>query len=132
MTEQVPARRVTRQRAAVAAVLADQAEFRSAQEVHEQLRSRGEPVGLSTVYRTLQTLADEGAVDVLRSAEGESVYRQCTGSHHHHLVCRGCGLTVEVEEPRVERWADEVASRHGFTSVTHTVEIFGLCPQCAE
>ncbi len=132
MTEPGPTRRVTRQRAAVAAVLADQAEFRSAQELHEQLRSRGEAVGLTTVYRTLQTLADEGAVDVLRSADGESAYRRCTESHHHHLVCRGCGLTVEVEEPNVERWADEVAGRHRFTAVTHTVEIFGLCPECAE
>jgi Fur family transcriptional regulator, ferric uptake regulator len=131
VTEPGAARRVTRQRAAVAAVLADQAEFRTAQELHEQLRSRGEPVGLTTVYRTLQTLADEGAVDVLRTADGEAAYRRCTESHHHHLVCRGCGHTVEVEEPKVERWADDVARRHGYTAVTHTVEIFGLCPACA-
>ena len=123
-------RRLTRQRAAVAAALADRAEFRSAQELHEQLRSRGEAVGLTTVYRTLQALADEGAVDVLRTADGESVYRRCTASHHHHLVCRACGRTVEVEGPQVERWADQVAQAHGFTAVSHTVEIFGNCPDC--
>jgi Fur family ferric uptake transcriptional regulator len=124
------ARRVTRQRTAVAAVLDEQAEFRSAQELYSQLRARGEAVGLTTVYRTLQALADEGAVDVLRGDDGEAVYRRCTQTHHHHLVCRGCGRTVEVEEPKVERWADEGAGRHGFTAVTHTVEVFGLCPTC--
>jgi Fur family ferric uptake transcriptional regulator len=124
------ARRVTKQRTAVAAVLDEQTEFRSAQELHSELRAQGEAVGLTTVYRTLQALADEGAVDVLRGDDGEAVYRRCTQTHHHHLVCRGCGRTVEIEEPKVELWADDVAGRHGFTSVTHTVEIFGLCPAC--
>jgi Fur family ferric uptake transcriptional regulator len=128
----VTGRRVTRQRAAVAAVLADQAEFRSAQELHDALKTRGEAVGLTTVYRTLQTLVDEGAVDVLRTADGESVYRRCTDTHHHHLVCRSCGRTIEVEGPQVERWADQVARENGFTSVIHTVEIIGLCPDCGE
>jgi Fur family transcriptional regulator, ferric uptake regulator len=124
-------RRVTKQRMAVAAVLADQAEFRSAQELHSELRARGEAVGLTTVYRALQALADEGAVDVLRGDDGEAVYRRCTQTHHHHLVCRGCGRTIEVEAPQIERWADDIAGQHGFTAVTHTVEIFGLCPSCA-
>jgi Fur family ferric uptake transcriptional regulator len=127
----VVGRRVTKQRTAVAAVLADQAEFRSAQELHSELRARGAAVGLTTVYRTLQALADEGAVDVLRGDDGEAVYRRCTQTHHHHLVCRGCGRTVEVEAPHIERWADELAGEHGFTAVTHTVEIFGVCPSCA-
>ena len=95
MTASSPGRRVTRQRAAVAAAL-----------------------------------ADEGAVDVLRTADGESAYRRCTDSHHHHLVCRSCGRTVEVEGPQVERWADQVATAHGFAEVSHTIEIFGRCRDC--
>jgi Fur family ferric uptake transcriptional regulator len=56
------------------------------------------------------------------------VYRRCTsGAHHHHLVCRECGRTVEVEGPAVERWADAVAAQHGFRDVSHTLEIFGTC-----
>jgi Fur family ferric uptake transcriptional regulator len=106
--------------------------FRSAQELHDLLRHRGDSVGLTTVYRTLQSLADAGEVDVLRTSEGESVYRRCSSEeHHHHLVCRGCGKAVEVEGPAVERWADAIAAEHGFVDVDHTVEIFGTCASCA-
>jgi Fur family ferric uptake transcriptional regulator len=83
------------------------------------------------VYRTLQALADAGEVDVLRADDGEAVYRRCSSGHHHHLVCRHCGRTVEVEGPAVERWADRVASEHGFVAVSHTIEVFGTCAACA-
>ena len=124
-------RRPTRQRAAVAAVLADVEEFRSAQELHAQLREAGEKVGLATVYRTLQAMAADGAIDMLRTDEGEAVYRACSTGHHHHLVCRGCGRTVEVEGPVVERWTHKISEEHGFTDISHTLEIFGTCADCA-
>ena len=125
--------RPTRQRVAVSTVLDDLDEFRSAQEIHAMLRARGERVGLATVYRTLQGLAQAAEVDVLRSADGEAVYRRCTsGEHHHHLVCRTCGRTVEVAGPAVERWAEKVAAEHGFAEVSHTLEVFGTCAACAQ
>ena len=123
--------RATRQRVAVSSILDEIDDFRSAQDIHAILRSRGDSVGLTTVYRTLQSLADAGKVDVLRTGEGESVYRRCSTSHHHHLVCRTCGRTVEVEGPAVERWAEKVGAEHGFVRVTHNVEVFGTCPDCA-
>ena len=124
--------RNTKQRSAVSAVLADAEGFNSAQDLHALLRERGERVGLTTVYRTLQSLADAGEVDVLRTSDGESVYRRCsTGEHHHHLVCRVCGKAVEVEGPAVEKWAEAIAAEHGYVSVAHTVEIFGTCAECA-
>lgn len=123
--------RATKQRSAISGLLDDTDEFRSAQELHEELRRRGEGIGLTTVYRTLQGLAEAGSVDVLRNDSGESVYRRCSSGHHHHLVCRSCGATVEVEGPAVERWAQAVAAEHGFTEVSHTVEVFGTCPTCA-
>ncbi|MFD3706092.1 Fur family transcriptional regulator [Nocardia sp. NPDC058658] len=122
--------RSTRQRSAISALLSDIDEFRSAQELHDELRKRGENIGLTTVYRTLQSLADASMVDVLRTDTGESVYRQCSSGHHHHLVCRQCGRTVEVEGPTVEAWAESIASDHGFTEVSHTLEIFGTCREC--
>ena len=125
--------RSTRQRAAVTALLEETNDFQSAQQLHDRLKHRGDSVGLTTVYRTLQSLADAGAVDVVRTDDGEAVYRRCSsGSHHHHLVCRGCGRTVEVEGPAVESWADRIAAEHGFTDVAHTLEIFGTCAQCAD
>lgn len=123
--------RHTRQRAAVSALLAEVAGFHSAQELHAMLRERGERVGLTTVYRTLQGLADSGEVDVMRLPGGEHRYRRCSEGHHHHLVCRSCGRAVEVEGPAVESWASRVASAHGYVDVSHTLEIFGTCPDCA-
>ncbi|MEU6237516.1 Fur family transcriptional regulator [Kitasatospora sp. NPDC047058] len=127
-----PRARSTRQRAAVSAALDEIEDFRSAQELHDMLKHRGDSVGLTTVYRTLQSLADAGEVDVLRTADGEAVYRRCSSGHHHHLVCRSCGATVEVEGPAVERWANSVAAEHGFSDIAHTLEIFGTCQECAK
>ena len=127
----LPGLRTTRQRTAVTRLLDDVDDFRSAQEIHEQLRRNGEGIGLTTVYRTLQTLADAGEIDMLRTDTGEAVYRRCSAHHHHHLVCRHCGRTVEVEGPTVELWAEKVAAEHGFTDISHTVEIFGTCSPCA-
>ena len=123
--------RTTRQRTAVMELLADVEEFRSAQELHELLRHKGASVGLTTVYRTLQALADAGEIDVMRPPGGEHLYRRCSSGHHHHLVCRVCGRTVEVAGPTVESWADRVAAEHGFADVSHTLEIFGTCTTCA-
>ena len=123
--------RLTRQRAAVSALLADVEGFHSAQELHAMLRDRGERVGLTTVYRTLQGLADSGEVDVMRPPGGEHLSRRCSQGHHHHLVCRACGRAVEVEGPAVESWASRVAAAHGYVEVSHTLEIFGTCPDCA-
>ena len=125
-----PRARSTRQRAAVSAALDEIQDFRSAQELHDLLKHKGDSVGLTTVYRTLQSLADAGEVDVLRTADGEAVYRRCSSGHHHHLVCRQCGRAVEVEGPAVESWADAVAAEHGFVDIAHTLEIFGTCTDC--
>jgi Fur family ferric uptake transcriptional regulator len=127
-----PAPRTTRQRRAVTAVLRDFDDFRSAQEIHDLLRRSDAKVGLTTVYRALQNLAETGEVDTLRTEEGEALYRRCSTTHHHHLVCRSCGRTVEVEGPAVETWADRVAAQHDFTDVSHTIEVFGVCAGCAE
>ena len=121
-------RRPTRQRAALAELMSETSEFLSAQDVHAKLQSRGDSVSLATVYRNLQAMAADGDVDALRTDDGESVFRSCaTQAHHHHLVCRECGRTVEVEGPAVETWAAEVARQHGFADVTHTIELFGTC-----
>jgi Fur family ferric uptake transcriptional regulator len=125
--------KATRQRAAISSALQDVGGFRTAQELHDYLLHGGGKVGLTTVYRTLQAMADSGDVDVLRNAEGEAIYRRCsTDNHHHHIVCRSCGHSVEIASSAVEEWAQDSAARHGFTSVTHTAEVYGLCRGCAK
>ncbi|MDR1513073.1 MAG: transcriptional repressor, partial [Propionibacteriaceae bacterium] len=89
--------------------------------------------GLATVYRTLQAMAEAGEVDTVRSDDGEMLFRQCgSHQHHHHLVCRNCGLSVELDGPTVERWAAKVAQDNGYSDVTHVVELFGLCADCSK
>lgn len=122
--------RSTRQRAAIADALAGTEDFCSAQELHEILKARGESIGLTTVYRNLQALSQAGQIDVLWDGSGETRYRHCSSGHHHHLVCRECGTTVEVQAEPVERWAAKIAAQHGFTDINHTVEVFGRCGDC--
>lgn len=123
------ARRPTRQRAALTEMLAQIPEFVSAQDLHTRLAAAGSSVGLATVYRNLQALADDGEVDVLRTDTGEALYRACrSATHHHHVVCRVCGRTVEVEgPPGLNTWSQRVSDEHGFREVTHTLEVFGVC-----
>jgi Fur family transcriptional regulator, ferric uptake regulator len=124
---------MTARRDTVRGALASSEGFRSAQDIYAALRADGTKIGLTTVYRALQALSEAGEIDVLRTDDGESVYRACrTGGHHHHLVCRVCGRTVEVAGPPVERWAEAVGAEHGFVDVTHTVEVFGTCADCAQ
>jgi Fur family transcriptional regulator, ferric uptake regulator len=123
--------RMTRQKRAVAAVLADTEEFSSAQELHARLRDQGQPVGLATVYSQLRALAEAGEVDSVRSASGETLYRRCgLASHHHHLVCRQCGQAVELDAPELEAWARKLGRRYGFSDLDHVLEITGICDRC--
>ncbi len=124
-------RRPTRQRLALREALGGIEEFCSAQEIHARLSDSGERVGLATVYRNLQAMAADGEIDMRRAEDGEASYRACSPAHHHHLVCRVCGRTVEVDAPAVERWAAAVSAEHGFTDVDHTVEVTGTCADCS-
>ncbi len=115
--------------------------FRTAQELYAELRDRGDRIGLTTVYRHLNLLAEQGRADVVHRADGESQFRLCgtpeqqtpagqpQEGHHHHVVCRDCGRSVEVSGPEVEAWAERVAQAAGYTEITHTLEVFGLCPE---
>jgi len=124
-------KRNTWQREAVKEALDTSENFVSAQALHSTLRESGSPIGLATVYRALADLASDGDADSLQQ-EGESLYRACTpNSHHHHLICRNCGLTVEIEADAVEEWAQSVAAQHGFTRANHVVDVFGLCAACS-
>ena len=128
----LPARRQTRQKDAVLHALGQSQGFVSAQQLHRQLTQHGSVIGLATVYRTLNTLVADGLADSLVGKEGESLFRDCSKDHHHHLICNGCGIAVEIEAEQAEAWAAKVAKDHGFTDVSHTIDIFGLCSACSK
>ncbi len=121
-------KRNTRQRTRVTAALNSSREFISAQNLHIMLGD--EAPSLATVYRTLQGLSEEGAVDSV-NRNGEFLYRLCGTSHHHHLVCVDCAATVELDGGEIEEWAARNASGHGFTMTTHIAEIYGRCAVCS-
>ncbi|MDQ3784663.1 MAG: transcriptional repressor [Actinomycetota bacterium] len=135
MEERLPLmqrQRLTRQRTALLQLLQEADSFLSAQEMYDALRNKGLKVGLTTVYRNLQMMADMKEVDVVRREDGESIFRICNaGDHHHHLVCRSCGFTVELANDQLENWARALAKKHRFSNVTHDLELFGLCRRCS-
>lgn len=125
--------RTTRQRSAIKELLKETNEFLSAQRIHDLLHDRGDTVGLATVYRNLQSMADAGMVDVLRPENSDlQLFRYCKhDGHHHHLFCRACGKTVEITIAPLEELTIDVAKRHSFTEVSHDLEIYGLCETCS-
>jgi Fur family ferric uptake transcriptional regulator len=124
--------RSTRQRVAILEALEAMDEFRSAQDIYLSLTKKKFKVGLATVYRTLQKMAEKEEIDSIRSADGETLYRHCgqADGHHHHLICRVCGLTITIEGPAIESWTEKVSKENGFREVSHQVDIFGLCKGC--
>ncbi|MCL2317222.1 MAG: transcriptional repressor [Actinomycetia bacterium] len=130
MTPSQTARRTTPQRDLVRTGLAETSGFVSAQDLHARLLAAGHRIGLATVYRALAWLAGRGEADTVRTSDGETAYRHCSPTHHHHLICRACGRTVEIAEDPIEAWAADVAARHGFRDIAHVIEIDGLCPDC--
>ena len=123
-------KRNTPQKQAVNLALSEAIGFVSAQQLHQRLKAHGSSIGLATVYRTLIDLAQTGEADSLQSKDGEVLYRACSTAHHHHLICRDCGLTLELEAKNLEKWADEVAADNGFSDPSHTIDIFGICSDC--
>jgi Fur family ferric uptake transcriptional regulator len=116
----------------VVTLLGEADRFHEAREIHAALRMGGERIGLATVHRVLQALADSGEVNVRRSPSGDSLYRLCGPDHHHHnLMCRSCGRVVEVTGPAVRTWTERVAAEYGYTDVGQSMEINGTCAECA-
>jgi len=129
MTSTDPIPRQTRQRASIRAYLKSAVGFQTAQQIHDGLRGEGTVVSLPTVYRTLSSMVEAGEVDVLVLDE-QAAYRCCSPQHHHHLVCRRCGCTIEVTATAVEQWAAALAQQYGFTEIDHLTEVTGVCPTC--
>jgi Fur family ferric uptake transcriptional regulator len=122
--------RVTRQRLLVLDSLEREPHDATAQQIHERLRAAGRPIGLATVYRTLRSLADAGAIDALDHHRGETCFRLCGEGHHHHLLCSECHRVVELTGCDLDGWLDDAAAKHGFVAREHRLEIVGVCAEC--
>ena len=123
-------KRNTWQKTAVLDELSNTEEFVSAQELHQKISQSGKKLGLTTVYRALTEMVEQGPADSLSLSDGEMRYRICTPEHHHHLICRVCGKTVEFDLPGFEELAESVATQNSFTELSHEIELFGICKDC--
>lgn len=120
----------TVQRQAIRQALAQASGFTSAKQLHQRLTSQGIHVGLATVYRQLNVLAQSGCADSILTAGGRMFHACSPGSRHYYLVCEICGRTEEIEPPAKE-WIDAITSAHGYAAVRLVLDIFGRCPSHA-
>ncbi len=103
----------------------------TAAELLAQATDRRLPVGRATVFRTLDLLTEIGALERLDLPSGEHAYVACAPQeHHHHVVCRKCGVSVEVDEGGLQSVVSEIGHRSGFEIDSHRLELYGLCPNC--
>ena len=123
---------VTPQRLAIFRHLAATDRHPSAEELHAVVRREMPTLSLATVYKTLDTLAEIGAVRPV-SRLGTRGRWDAKLEPHHHLVCTVCGMVTDVTEPRLQAAggpAAAAAARHGFEAAGHSIEIFGRCAAC--
>lgn len=101
----------------------------SAQDLYIQLRQQQHTMGLATVYRALDALKLEGALQVRTLPSGESLY-SLPQLDRHHLTCLQCGSSIAIDECPVHELETQLHQAHRFKIFYHTLEFFGLCPQC--
>ena len=120
-------------RAAVVELLGRQDCCVSAQEIHDRLRKARRPVGIASVYRALETLADLRLVKRVDAGDGIARYEPAAtdGDHYHHLVCRDCGKVEAFSDSRLERAIDRVAGGLGYSVEEHEVVLLGACGDCS-
>ena len=122
--------RITTQRMAIVEALASSARYVTARELHGRLDRGRAGIGLATVYRTLETLHERGAVST-QKRRGETAYLFCPPEHHHHAVCTKCGKVEDVPCRAIDRIGRDLTAGLRFTLQQHHLELFGLCARCS-
>jgi Fur family transcriptional regulator, ferric uptake regulator len=101
----------------------------SAQDIYVELRNQTQGIGLATVYRALEALKLEGAIQVRTLASGESLYSSVQ-EDRHHLTCLQCGASMPIDECPVHELENQLHQSYQFKVYYHTLEFFGLCTVC--
>ena len=121
--------RLTPQRLAILRILEEDGGHLSPAEIYERATSQLPGLTEATVYRTLDFLANQGLALVAHIGDGRLVY-EASGHKHHHLICRTCGHTVEIEHDLLETLYSEFYNRTGYRIDCCHVTFFGQCPTC--
>lgn len=122
--------RLTAPRRALATLIAGRSGHFTAEELLDDSRRRRLGLGRATIFRSLDVLADLGAIERLDLPTGEHAFVACEPRHHHHVVCSSCGRSTPVADAGLERLAAAIGESTGYRVETHRLELFGLCPAC--
>ena len=130
----IPTERLTKGCKRVLEVLERNKDLSSAQDIHGLLRQEDASApGLTTVYRSLESLVSLGYVQGVDLGDGERRYEVIEkGEHHHHIICDDCRSSVHLDECLVEELEKAIAVKYGYDVHSHILEIFGRCPNCKE
>ena len=121
--------RLTRPRLAVLQVLHENNEGLNPEEIRQRGREAYQPLGLVTVYRTLEILDKLGLVRRVHSEQRCQRYAIASAARHY-LVCRSCHCVLEFPCEGLEPLIASVCSRTGYTVTDHLLELSGVCPSC--
>lgn len=122
--------RVTEPRRVVARLIADRGGHFSAADLVAEAQTRRLAVGRATIFRTLDVLAELDLVERIDLPSGEHAYVACEPTHHHHVVCAGCGRSDDIDDAGLRAVVREIESRTGYAIDEHRLELFGRCPTC--
>jgi len=102
-----------------------------AEDLVEILRREDKRISRATVYRTLDLLVKCGLVRAMELGEARKTYEHILGhKHHDHLICTGCGRTIEFDDGLIESLQQKVCDHLNFKAQTHSLRIFGVCEHC--
>ena len=117
----------------MAGLIAERHGHFTAADLLSDARSRNVKIGRATVFRTLDLLTEQGSLERLDLPTGEHAYVACAPEqHHHHVVCRGCGASVEVTDSGLQAVVREIGAQSGYRIDNHRLELYGLCPECQQ
>jgi Fur family ferric uptake transcriptional regulator len=122
--------RLTPQRMLVIEILHNAERHISAEEIYRQLHKRYPYANISTVYRTLELLKKSNLVMETDFGEGRVRYHIADKGHHHHLICRSCGKTIDLEESLLHPLEDTLLRKYDFDADLRHLAISGECSRC--
>ncbi len=130
--------KITKKRQAILDILKNTDEHLTAENIYFILKRKNVRVGLATIYRTLDLFYQNGIVNRINIGDGTIRYEYIDKKsvHHHHLVCIKCGKVMEYtddeEQEFLERLAERLKEKQGFTVLSHEIYLYGICKECNE
>ncbi|WP_317992760.1 Fur family transcriptional regulator [Bartonella gliris] len=117
--------RVTRQRRIILDILADTNDHPNAFEIFQRANKIDSSISLSTVYRTMKTLEENGTIHRHIFSGGPSRFEQADGQHHDHLIDVDTGKIIEFQSDIIEKMQEEIAKSLGYDIIHHRLELYG-------